>query len=72
MDEMFTRDKKPSRRVEPANETKQKTYGKKLKNELSRSEAMRSKFRTGKADNKQPSSRNHYSDETSRTSFRRT
>ena len=53
MDEMFTRDKKPSRRVEPANETKQKTYGKKLKNELSRSEAMRSKFRTGKADTKE-------------------
>ena len=50
MDEMFTRDKKPSRRIEPANETKQKTYSKKLKNDLSRSEAMRQKFRTGKAD----------------------
>lgn len=51
MDEMFTRDKKPSRRrVEPANETKQKTYSKKLKNDLTRSEAMRKKFRTGKAD----------------------
>lgn len=42
--------KSTRRRVEPEAETKEKTYGKKLKNDTSRSEAMRKKLRTGKAD----------------------
>lgn len=51
MDEKFTREKKSSRRrVEPEAQTKKKTYGSKLKNNLSRNEAMRKKLRTGKAD----------------------
>lgn len=51
MDEKFTREKKSSRRrVEPEAQTKEKTYGSKLKNDLSRNEAMRKKLRTGKAD----------------------
>ncbi len=51
MDEKFTREKKSSRRrVEPEAQTKKKTYGSKLKNDLSRNEAMRKKLRTGKAD----------------------
>ena len=51
MDEKFTREKKSSRRrVEPEAQTKEKTYGSKLKNDLSRKEAMRKKLRTGKAD----------------------
>ena len=52
--EKFTRESKSSkRRVEPDVETKQKTYGSKLKNDMSRSEAMRKKIRTGKADNRE-------------------
>ena len=51
MDEKFTREKKSSRRrVEPQKQTKAKTYGSKLKNDLSRNEAMRKKLRTGKAE----------------------
>lgn len=51
MDEKFTREKKSSRRrVEPQKQTKEKTYGSKLKNDLSRNEAMRKKLRTGKAE----------------------
>ena len=51
MDEKFTREKKSSRRrVEPEAQTKKKTYGSKLKNNLSRNEAMRKKLRTGKAE----------------------
>ena len=51
MDEKFTREKKSSRRrVEPEAQTKKKTYGSKLKNDLSRNEAMRKKLRTGKVD----------------------
>lgn len=51
MDEKFTREKKSSRRrVEPESQTKKKTYGSKLKNDLSRNEAMRKKLRTGRAE----------------------
>lgn len=51
MDEKFKREKKSSRRrVEPESQTKKKTYGSKLKNDLSRNEAMRKKLRTGKAE----------------------
>ena len=52
MDETFTREKKkPARRkVEPENETKLKNYSNKLKNDLSRNEAMRKKLKIGKAD----------------------
>ena len=52
--EKFTRESKSSkRRVEPDAETQEKTYGSKLKNDMSRSEAMRKKIRTGKADNRE-------------------
>ena len=48
---IYTRDTGRSRkRVEPENTTKKKTHAGKLKNETSRAEAMRKKFRTGKAD----------------------
>ena len=52
MDEgKFTRQARSShRRVEPEAQTKEKTYGRKLKNDTSRGEAMRKKLRTGKAD----------------------
>ena len=47
---IYTRDTGRSRkRVEPENTTKKKTHAGKLKNETSRAEAMRKKFRTGKA-----------------------
>ena len=50
-EEKFTRQTRSShRRVEPEAQTKEKTYGSKLKNETSQSEAMRKKLRTGKAD----------------------
>ena len=52
--EKFTRESKSSkRRVEPDAKTKEKTYGSKLKNDMSKSEAMRKKIRTGKADNRE-------------------
>lgn len=52
MDEKFTRETKPTRRrVDPNAQTKEKTYGSKLKNNMSRAESMRKKLRTGKADN---------------------
>ena len=48
---IYTRDTGRSRkRVEPENTTKKKTHAGKLKNKTSRAEAMRKKFRTGKAD----------------------
>lgn len=52
MDETFTREKKKPthRKVEPENETKPKNYSNKLKNDLSRNEAMRKKLKIGKAD----------------------
>ena len=52
MDEgKFTRQARSShRKVEPEVQTKEKTYGSKLKNDTSRSEAMKKKLRTGKAD----------------------
>ena len=52
MDEgKFTRQARSShRKVEPEAQTKEKTYGRKLKNDTSRGEAMRKKLRTGKAD----------------------
>lgn len=50
-EEKFTRQTRSShRRVEPEAQTKEKTYGSKLKNDTSRGEAMRKKLRTGKAD----------------------
>ena len=50
-EEKFTREAKSSRRrIEPEAQTKEKTYGSKLKNDTSRNEAMRKKLRTGKAD----------------------
>ena len=50
-EEKFTRQARSShRRVEPEAQTKEKTYGRKLKNDTSRGEAMRKKLRTGKAD----------------------
>lgn len=52
-EEKLTRQARAShRRVEPEAQTKEKTYGSKLKNDTSRGEAMRKKFRTGKADTK--------------------
>ena len=52
-EEKFTREARSShRRVEPEAQTKEKTYGSKLKNDTSRGEAMRKKLRTGKADTK--------------------
>ena len=52
-EEKFTRETRSShRRVEPEAQTKEKTYGSKLKNDTSRGEAMRKKLRTGKADTK--------------------
>lgn len=50
-EEKFTRQTRSAhRRVEPEAQTKEKTYGSKLKNDTSRGEAMRRKLRTGKAD----------------------
>ena len=50
-EEKFTRQTSSShKRVEPEAQTKEKTYGSKLKNETSQSEAMRKKLRIGKAD----------------------
>ena len=50
-EEKFTRQTRSShRRVDPEAQTKEKTYGSKLKNDTSRGEAMRKKLRTGKAD----------------------
>ena len=47
---IYTRDKSPKRRVEPENQTQNRSHAGKLKNETSRAEAMRKKLRTGKAD----------------------
>ena len=47
---IYTRDKSAKRRVEPENQTKNRSHAGKLKNETSRAEAMRKKLRTGKAD----------------------
>ena len=47
---IYTRDKSARRRVEPENQTKNRSHAGKLKNETSRAEAMRKKLRTGKAD----------------------
>ena len=47
---IYTRDKGAKRRVEPENQTKNRSHAGKLKNETSRAEAMRKKLRTGKAD----------------------
>ena len=49
-EETYTRDKGAKRRVEPENQTKNRSHAGKLKNETSRAEAMRKKLRTGKAD----------------------
>ena len=50
-EEKYTRDKGGSRRrVEPEETTRTKTFGRKLKSETSQAQAMRGKFRTGKAD----------------------
>lgn len=49
-EETYTRDKSAKRRVEPENQTKNRSHAGKLKNETSRAEAMRKKLRTGKAD----------------------
>lgn len=48
---IYTRDKSAKRRVEPENQTQNRSHAGKLKNETSRAEAMRKKLRTGKADN---------------------
>ena len=51
-EEMYTRQAKPSkRRVEPENQTKQKSHGDKLKNETSAADSYRKKLRHGKKDN---------------------
>ena len=47
---IYTRDKGAKRRVEPENQTKNRSHAGKLKNETSRATAMRKKLRTGKAD----------------------
>ena len=47
---IYTRDKGAKRRVEPENQTKNRSHAGKLKNETSRAAAMRKKLRTGKAD----------------------
>ena len=47
---IYTRDKSTKRRVEPENQTQNRSHAGKLKNETSRAEAMRKKLRTGKAD----------------------
>ena len=47
---IYTRDKSPKLRVEPENQTQNRSHAGKLKNETSRAEAMRKKLRTGKAD----------------------
>ena len=47
---IYTRDKGAKRRVEPENQTKNRSHARKLKNETSRAAAMRKKLRTGKAD----------------------
>ena len=53
-EEKITRDKSGSRKREDTGETAgKKTFGKKLKNETSRAEAMRSKLRFEKADTKE-------------------
>ena len=49
-EEIYTRDKGAKRRVEPENQTQNRSHAGKLKNETSRTEAMRKKLRTGKAD----------------------
>ena len=49
-EETYTRDKGAKRRVEPENQTQNRSHAGKLKNETSRAEAMRKKLRTGKAD----------------------
>ena len=49
-EEIYTRDKGAKRRVEPENQTQNRSHAGKLKNETSRAEAMRKKLRTGKAD----------------------
>lgn len=49
-EETYTRDKSAKRRIEPENQTKNRSHAGKLKNETSRAEAMRKKLRTGKAD----------------------
>ena len=49
-EETYTRDKGAQRRVEPENQTKNRSHAGKLKNETSRAAAMRKKLRTGKAD----------------------
>lgn len=52
-EELYTREapKKSSRRVEPENETKQKSHSDKLKNETSAADSYRKKLRHGKKDN---------------------
>lgn len=52
-EEIYTRDapKKSSRRMEPENETKQKSHSDKLKNETSAADSYRKKLRYGKKDN---------------------
>ncbi|GAA4653710.1 CHAP domain-containing protein [Anaerocolumna aminovalerica] len=47
---IYTRDKGAKRRVEPENQTKNRSHAGKLKNETSRAAAMRKRLRTGKAD----------------------
>lgn len=51
-EELYTREapKKSSRRVEPENETKQKSHSDKLKNETSAADSYRKKLRHGKKD----------------------
>lgn len=52
-EELYTREapKKSSHRVEPENETKQKSHSDKLKNETSAADSYRKKLRHGKKDN---------------------
>lgn len=51
---IYTRDPGGSRRrIEPEETTKKMTHADKLKNDTSRAKAMRGKFRTGKADNRE-------------------
>ena len=47
---IYTRDKGAKRRVEPENQTRNRSHAGKLKNETSRAAAMRKKLRSGKAD----------------------
>ena len=51
---IYTRDKgRPQKRVEPEKNPKKKSHARKLKNDTTRSEAMRKKLRTKKADTKE-------------------